>query len=100
MKTSSAWTPLLTAFTIWFAHFMTCWAASELIWPHHRLANAAAWAATALALLALGGLALHQHRQRAAGILAQWHFRLAQGATALATVAVVFSALPSAMLRA
>jgi len=100
MKSPPAWTPLLTAFTIWFAHFMTCWAASELIWPHHRLANAAAWAATALALLALGVLAMHQHRQRTAGVLAQWHYRFALGAAALATVAVAFSALPAVVLRA
>lgn len=97
MKPSN-WPPLLTAFTIWFVHFMACWAASELVWPQQRLANAAAGVATALALLALGAHALHLRRQRAAGALPGWQRRFAQGATALAAVAVLFSALPAVVL--
>jgi succinate dehydrogenase hydrophobic anchor subunit len=94
----SGWRPILAAFTIWFVHFMACWAAVE-IWPHRWLANATAWGATALALLALG---VHFVRVRAAhadGALGGWHHRFAQGATALATAAVLFGALPSIVLR-
>ncbi|MFG6414288.1 hypothetical protein ACG02S_10285 [Roseateles sp. DC23W] len=97
MKPSS-WPPLLTAFTIWFVHFMACWAAGELVWPQQRAANATAWAATALALLALGAHAVHLQRRHVAGALPGWQRRFAQGATALATVAVLFSALPAVVL--
>lgn len=94
----SPWPPLLTALTIWFAHFMTCWAASELVWPHQRMANVFAWAATAIALLALGMHALRLRGLLAAGELTVWHYGCSQGAAALATVAVVFSALPAILL--
>jgi hypothetical protein len=100
MKRPSAWAPLLTAFTIWFLHFMVCWAASELVWPHRRTANVAAWVATAITLLTLFALALHQRRLHASGALLGWHYRFAQGAAVLATVAVAFSALPAVVLRA
>ncbi|RZJ08883.1 MAG: hypothetical protein EOP39_12825 [Rubrivivax sp.] len=94
----SRWAPIVTAFAIWFAHFMACWVASELIWPQQRLANMAAWASTAIALLALGGYSWHLHRRRAAGALPGWHLRFAQGASALAAVAVLFSVLPAVVL--
>lgn len=89
------WWPIVTAFVIWFAHFMVIWAASEIIWPHQWTANAVAWVATAIALLALG---VHWGRVRArhaAGGLADWNYHFALGAVAIATAAVVFSALPS-----
>lgn len=98
MKPLPCW-PLLAALVIWFAHFLACWAASELVWPRQQAANIAAWIATAIALVALALLASHQHRQHAAGGLPGWQYRIAQGATALAAVAVVFTALPSAVLR-
>ncbi len=84
----------LTAFAIWFAHFMVIWAAGE-IWPHQWTANAWAWGATVVALLAVG---VHDARLRAhhaEGRLSGWSYRLARGATAIAIAAVVFSALPS-----
>jgi len=90
----SGWWPILAAFTIWLAHFLACWAASE-VWPHRWPANAAAWGATAAALLAL---ALHFARvraQRGAGEVSGWHHRFARGAIAVATAAVLFGALPS-----
>ena len=94
----SGWGPIVTAFSIWFAHFMVCWAAVE-IWPHRWPANAVAWAATVVALAALG---LHLRRVTASpdsGDVQQWNHRFALGAIALATAAVLFSALPSIVLR-
>ena len=97
MKALSNWRPIITAFTIWFLHFMACWAAVE-IWPHRWLANATAWVATALALLALGMHFVQIRAARASGALGSWHCRFAQGATALAAAAVLFGALPSVVL--
>ena len=45
--------PIVTAFVIWFVHFMVSWGASE-IWPREWTSNAVAWGATAIALLAVG----------------------------------------------
>jgi len=86
--------PIVTAFVIWFVHFMVSWAASE-IWPLQWTANVVAWGATAIALLAVG---LHYARltaQHADGILPGWSYHFARSATAIATVAVMFSTLPS-----
>ncbi|WP_157581033.1 hypothetical protein [Pelomonas sp. Root405] len=88
------WRPILTAFTIWFLHFMVCWAAAE-IWPHQWTANAVAWAATVIALLAVGAHLKRVRARHAAGQLPGWHYRFAQGAMAIATAAVLFGALPS-----
>ena len=86
--------PIVTAFAIWFGHFMVCWAAGE-IWPHQWAANALAWGVTAIALLAVGVHFVHLEAQHADGRLPGWSYRFAQGAVAIATVAVVFTALPS-----
>lgn len=94
----SPWPALLAALTIWFAHFMVCWAASEMVWPHQRMANIVAWSATVIALLALGVHALRLRGLRVAGALMGLHYRCSQGAAALATVAVVFSSLPAILL--
>ena len=86
--------PLVTAFAIWFAHFMVIWAAGE-IWPYQWTANAWAWGVTAMALLAVG---VHDRRVKARhanGELPGWSYRFARGAVAIAATAVVFSALPS-----
>jgi hypothetical protein len=94
----SRWRPILTALTIWFTHFMVCWAASELVWPNQRPANVVAAAATVIAFAAL---AVHFRGLRAlsaGGDLARWEYRFAQGAIALAAVAVLFSALPAVVL--
>jgi membrane protein implicated in regulation of membrane protease activity len=85
---------VLTAFTLWFAHFMACWAAVE-VWPGEWPANALAWTATTLALLALRWHAVRLRAQRATGLLPGWQDRFARRATALAAVAVLFGALPS-----
>ncbi len=86
--------PIVTALVIWFVHFMVIWAAGE-IWPHQWTANAVAWAVTAIALLALVAHHLRLKARRADGRLSGWSYRLAQGFTAIATAAVLFSALPS-----
>jgi hypothetical protein len=86
--------PSVTAFVIWFVHFMVLWAAGE-VWPHQQTANALAWGVTAIALLAMG---VHYSRLKARyvdGGLSSWSYRFARGASAIATAAVVFSALPS-----
>ncbi|MDO9434282.1 hypothetical protein [Hydrogenophaga sp.] len=89
-----SWQPIVTAFAIWFAHFMVVWAASE-IWAHQWTANAVAWGATVIALLAVGvhGLRIKAHHE--AGELADWQYHFALGAVAIATAAVLFSAVPS-----
>lgn len=92
-----AWRPAVTAFVIWFAHFMLCWVAVEL-WPWRLLANQLAWAVTALALLAMGALAAHLLRTEGgtqASNGAGFHRCLARGAIAIATVALLFTAWPS-----
>ena len=95
-RAPSPWSPILTAFTIWFAHFMICWASAE-IWPEQWHANVLAWAVTAIALLALALHGAQVRRRRAAGRLSARGCRFARGAIALSTVAVLFSALPSAV---
>ena len=86
--------PIVTAFAIWFVHFMMLWAAGE-IWPHQWTANTLAWAFTAIALLAVGVHYVRLKARHAAGDLPGWSYRLAQGAVAIATAAVVFTAMPS-----
>lgn len=93
MKPSSG-RPIVTALVIWFAHFMVIWAAGE-IWPHQWAANAWAWGATAIALLAVGVHDVRLKARHAGGGLSGWSYRLARGSAAIATAAVVFSALPS-----
>ena len=88
--------PIVTALVIWFLHFMALWAAGE-IWPHQWTANVLAWGVTAIALLAVGVLYFRLKAQHADGSLSGWSYRFARGATAIATTAVVFSALPSAI---
>lgn len=89
--------PIVTAFVIWFVHFMAIWAAGE-IWPHQWTANALAWGVTAIALLAVGVHSVRLKARYADGGIADWSYRLARGAVAIATAAVVFSALPSFIL--
>jgi succinate dehydrogenase hydrophobic anchor subunit len=94
----SGWRPIFTAFSIWFVHFMVCWAAVE-IWPQQWLANVLAWGATAIALAAMGVHFVRVSARDGNGDLARWNRRFAQGATAIATAAVLFSALPSIVFR-
>lgn len=86
--------PIVTAFAIWFVHFMMVWAVGE-IWPHQWTANALAWAFTAIALLAVGVHHVRLKARHADGDLPGWNYRFARGAVAIATAAVVFTALPS-----
>lgn len=90
----SGWGPIVTAFTIWLVHFMLCWAVAE-IWPHQWRANVLAWAFTVVALLAMGMHFLRVKAQRADGGLSGFNCRYAHRAIGIATVAVLFSALPS-----
>ena len=90
----SAGRPFVTAFVIWFLHFMSIWAAGE-IWPHQWAANASAWGLTAIALVAVGLHCMHIGARHGRGAIAGFSDRFARGAGAIAAVAVVFSALPS-----
>jgi hypothetical protein len=94
-----SWLPLVAAFVIWFAHFMLCWAAAELLWPQQWMANGLAWGATLLALGALGWHGRRLRRGPSDGGLADWARRVGQGATAIAMVAVVFTVVPSFVFR-
>lgn len=97
LKHSSAqWSgqPIVTAFAIWFVHFMMLWAGGE-IWPHQWTAHALAWSVTAIALLALGVHHLQLKARHADGGLPGWSYRLGRGAVAISTTAVAFTALPS-----
>lgn len=85
---------ILTAFSIWFVHFLLCWAAVE-IWPHGPVANRLAWAFTALALAAMGWHYQRVQRLAGQGGVVGFSHRFAQGAVAIATVAVLFTALPA-----
>lgn len=96
---ASPWPPLLTALSIWFAHFVLSWAASEL-WPRGPAAPPLAWAATALALAALAWHAWRLRARHAAGALPGWLYRIALGATAIAAAAVGFSLMPALVLTA
>ena len=89
-----SWRPIVTAFVIWFVHFMVSWGASE-IWPLQRTANAVAWGATTIALLAIGVHYVRLTAQHAEGGLQGLSYHSARGAIVIATVAVLFSALPS-----
>lgn len=93
LKPSIGW-PFVTAFTIWFMHFMVCWMAGE-IWPHQWTANVLAWGVTAIALLAVGVHFMRVKAQYTDGEMPGWNYRFAQGSIAIATAAVLFSALPS-----
>lgn len=93
-KMPSSARPIVTAFAIWFTHFMVVWAASE-IWPHQRTANVLAWAATVIALLCIGVYHRRSRARYADGSLSGWNYRFAQGSAAIAAAAVVFSAMPS-----
>lgn len=88
------WRPILTAFVIWFVHFMLCWAAVE-IWPGQPRANRLAWLFTGMALLAMGGHFMRVRASTPADELTGWTRRFACGAIAIATAAIVFSAVPS-----
>ena len=76
---------------------MVIWVAGE-IWPYQWTANALAWGVTAIALLAVGVQYVRLKAQYADGKLPGWSYRFARGAIAIATAAVVFSALPSVVL--
>lgn len=93
MKRSSV-RPNVTAFVIWFVHFMALWVAVE-IWPNQWAANASAWAVSAIALLTLGVHFAGLKAQHTKGCLSGWRYRFARGAAAIAVSAVVFTALPS-----
>lgn len=93
----SGWRPILTAFIIWFVHFMVCWAAVE-IWPRAWPANGVAWGATAIALVAVGVHAVRVRAHGTEGELGGWKRRFAQGAIAIATAAILFTAVPSMLL--
>jgi hypothetical protein len=88
---------MLAAFIVWFAHFMLCWAAVE-IWPGQWQANVLAWVVTPLALLALGVQAVRLHASAPTGEITRWNRRIGQGANAISSVAVVFSAVPSLLI--
>lgn len=85
---------LLTAFTIWFLHFVLCWAVVE-VWPGQWRANLLAWGFTAVALLATGVHYRRWHRADGQNEVAGFSRRFARGAIVIATVAIVFTAIPS-----
>lgn len=85
---------IVTAFAIWFVHFMVLWAAGE-IWPHQWTANALAWGATAIALVALSIHYGQSKTQQGDEGFSGWSYRIERGTVLFTMVAVVFSALPS-----
>lgn len=94
----ASWQPVLAALSIWFIHFIACWAVSEFsphLWWNHVLA----WVFTTVALAAMAVLHWRLGRTEATGDLARWKRRFARGATALAVVAIVFTFWPSLVLR-
>lgn len=94
----ASWQPVLTSLSIWFVHFIACWAVSEFS-PDRWWNHAMAWSFTVVALAAVGLLHWRLERADAGGDLARWKQRFARGATALALVAILFTAWPSFVLR-
>lgn len=92
-----SWQPVLTSLSIWFVHFIACWAVSEFS-THRWWNHVMAWVFTIVALAAVGALHWRLERTDAIGDLACWKRRFARGATALAVVAVIFTAWPSVAL--
>jgi hypothetical protein len=90
--------PAMTAFVIWFVHFVLCWAAVE-IWPSQPRANHLAWVFTALALVAMAVHHVRLGRRHERSELTEFNRRFARGAVAIATLAVLFTALPSLVIR-
>lgn len=91
--------PPITAFVIWFVHFLLCWAAVE-VWPAQARANHLAWVFTAIALMAMAVHHVRLQRRSARGELTDFNRRFGRGAVAIATLAVAFTALPSIVFRA
>nr|WP_145552813.1 hypothetical protein [Variovorax boronicumulans] len=94
----ASWQPVLAALSIWFVHFIACWAVSEF-WPHRWWNHVMAWVFTVLALAAVGALHWRLEREDAHGDLARWKRQFARGASALAAVAIVFTVWPAVVLR-
>ena len=65
------------------------------VWPHECRANRLAWGFTASALIAMGVHFMRLQRAAAGGEGARFNIRFAHGAIAIATVAVLFTSLPS-----
>jgi NO-binding membrane sensor protein with MHYT domain len=93
----ASWQPVLSSLSIWFVHFIGCWAVSEFS-PHRWWNHVMAWVFTIVALAAVGGLHWRLERTEASGDLARWKRRFARGATAIAVVAMLFTAWPSLVL--
>lgn len=89
---------MAAALVVWFAHFMLCWAVAEF-GPGGAPAAGLAGLFTVLALFAIGVQAwrlrgLEPRREDDLTAL-----RIARGASAIAAVAVVFTALPALVWR-
>ncbi|KQP23308.1 hypothetical protein ASF43_05425 [Pseudorhodoferax sp. Leaf267] len=89
---------MLNALSIWFFHFLACWAVSEFS-PHRWWNHVSAWGFTVVALAAVGVVHWRLEHADATGELARWKLRFARGATALALIAILFTAWPSVALR-
>lgn len=85
---------MVTAFAIWFAHFVACWVVVE-IWPGEWRANYFAWGFTLIALLTTAVHLVRLRRPAEPAEVPDFGRRFARGAIAIATVAVLFTALPS-----
>jgi hypothetical protein len=93
----ASWQPVLTSLSIWFVHFIACWAVSEFS-PQRWWSHVMAWGFTAVALTSAGIFHWRLERTDASGDLARWKRRFARGATAIAVVAMLFTAWPSVVL--
>lgn len=87
------WTPILGAFSIWFAHFLVVYVAA-LIWPHQRTAIIVAVVATAAALGALTWLFLELRAAAPASGQTRFARRFGLGAVFIGGAATVFDAAP------
>jgi hypothetical protein len=90
----TGWTPIIGAFSIWFAHFMIAWGAAS-IWPHQVIAKAVTLVATIGAILALAILFARLRAAAATGSHTSFARRFGLGSVAIATLATLFDALPA-----
>lgn len=92
-RTLKGWTPIIGAFSIWFAHFLLVYMAA-LIWPHQPMARIVAAVATAVALAALAVLFVKLRAAGPTGDQTRFARGFGLGSIFIATAGILFDAAP------
>lgn len=88
------WTPIIGAFSIWFAHFFVVYGAA-LVWPDQMTANVVGIIATVPALIALGVLFVRMRSTEATSHHTEFTKRFGLGSIFIATAGTLFDAMPA-----